>query len=61
MNDARYERSRIAVHDAVCAVLVAEGLSGLTVDRLAAQSGVSRSAIYRNWPDMAALACEVFD
>jgi AcrR family transcriptional regulator len=61
MSDARYERSRAAVHDAVCRVLVAEGLGGLTVDRLAAESGVSRSTIYRNWPDMAALACEVFD
>jgi AcrR family transcriptional regulator len=61
VTDARYERSRAAVHDAVCAVLVAEGLGGLTVDRLAGESGVSRSTIYRNWPDMAALACEVFD
>lgn len=61
MTDARYERSRAAVHDAVCAVLVADGISGLTVDRLAAESGVSRSTIYRNWPDLAALACEVFD
>lgn len=59
--DARYERSRAAVHEAVCAVLVEEGISGLSVDRLAAVSGISRSTIYRNWPDMAALACEVFD
>ena len=61
MSDARYERSRTAVHEAVCRVLVSDGLGGLTVDRLAAESGVSRSTIYRNWPDMAALACEVFD
>lgn len=61
MTDARYERSRTAVHDAVCAVLVADGISALTPDRLALESGVSRSTVYRNWPDMAALACEVFD
>jgi len=61
MTDARYERSRAAVHSAVCSVLVTEGISGLTVDRLADESDVSRSTIYRNWPDMAALACEVFD
>jgi len=61
MSDARLERSRAAVHEAVCSVLVSDGLGGLTVDRLAAESGVSRSTIYRNWPDMAALACEVFD
>jgi AcrR family transcriptional regulator len=61
MTDARYARSRAAVHEAVCTVLVADGISGLTVDRLAAEGGVSRSTIYRNWPDMAALACDVFD
>jgi AcrR family transcriptional regulator len=60
MTDARYERSRAAVFDAVCSVLVTEGLPGLTVDRLAAESHVSRSTIYRNWPDLAALACDVF-
>jgi AcrR family transcriptional regulator len=61
VTDARLLRSQTAVHEAVCAVLVAEGVSGLSVDRLAAESGVSRSTIYRNWPDMSALACEVFD
>lgn len=61
MTDARYERSRAAVHAAVCSVLVAEGVRGLTVDRLAAECRVSRSTIYRNWPDLAALACDVFD
>jgi len=61
MSDARYERSRAAVHDAVCRVLVAEGISGLTADRLAAESGVSRSTIYRNWPHLGSLAVEVFD
>ncbi len=61
MTDARYERTRVAVHAAVCRVLVADGVAGLTADRLAAESGVARSTIYRNWPDLAALACEVFD
>lgn len=61
MSDARYERSRAAVHEAVCSVLVTDGLSGLTADRIAEESGISRSTVYRNWPDMAALACEVFD
>ncbi len=61
MTDARFERTRAAVHEAVCTVLVDEGLGGLTVDRIAAEAGVARSTVYRNWPDMAALACEVFD
>lgn len=59
--DARYERSKAAVFDAVRSVLVADGIAGLTADRLAEESGVSRSTIYRNWPDLAALTCEVFD
>jgi AcrR family transcriptional regulator len=59
--DARYERSKAAVFDAVRSVLVADGVAGLTADRLAEESGVSRSTIYRNWPDLAALTCEVFD
>ena len=46
MTDARYERSRASVHEAVCSVLVSDGLGGLTVDRLAAESGISRSTIY---------------
>jgi AcrR family transcriptional regulator len=61
MTDARLARSRELVYRAVSQVLVKEGLGGLTVDQLAAESGVSRSTIYRNWPDLAALACEVFD
>ena len=59
--DARYERSKAAVFEAVRTVLVTDGIAGLTSDRLAEASGVSRSTIYRNWPDLAALTCEVFD
>jgi len=59
--DARYERSRAAVFDAVRSVLVAQGVAGLTADHIAEESGVSRSTIYRNWPNLAALTCEVFD
>ena len=61
MTDARFERTRATVYQAVSQVLVSEGLVGLTVDRLAAESGIARSTIYRNWPDLAALACEAFD
>ena len=59
--DARYERSKAAVFEAVRSVLVADGIAGLTADRLAEVSGISRSTIYRNWPDLAALTCAVFD
>lgn len=58
--DPRPQRSAARVHEAVCEVLVRDGPAGLTVDALAAASGVSRSTIYRRWPDLAALTCEVF-
>jgi AcrR family transcriptional regulator len=61
MTDARFERTRAIVYQAVSQVLVSEGLVGLTVDRIAAESGIARSTIYRNWPDLAVLACEAFD
>lgn len=61
MTDARFVRTRAAVFTAVQDVLVAEGPAGLTAERLAEASGVARSTIYRNWPDLGSLACEVFD
>lgn len=61
MTDARYLRTREAVFAAVREVLVAEGPAGLTAERIAEASGVGRSTVYRNWPDLGALACEVFD
>ncbi len=59
--DARLARTRAAVFAAVREVLVAEGPAGLTAERIAEASGVARSTVYRNWPDLGALACEVFD
>jgi AcrR family transcriptional regulator len=59
--DPRVARNRVAVHAAALDVLAAEGVSGLTVERLADVSGVSRSTIYRHWPDMRALIVAAFD
>jgi AcrR family transcriptional regulator len=53
-------RTRERVHAAVCTVLLERGRDGLSVDHLAEASGVSRSTIYRTWPDLAGLTCEVF-
>lgn len=59
--DPRVVRNRAAVHAGALTVLAAEGVPGLTIDRLAEVSGVSRSTIYRHWPDLRALALAAFD
>lgn len=59
--DPRVTANRRAVHRAALEILSRDGTGGLTVDRLAEHSGVSRSTIYRRWPDLAALANSAFD
>jgi AcrR family transcriptional regulator len=59
--DPRITANRSAVHRATLEILSRDGVSGLTVDRLAEQSGVSRSTIYRRWPDLAALVNSAFE
>ena len=59
--DPRITANRSAVHRATLAVLAADGIAGLSVDRLAEVSGVSRSTIYRRWPDLSALVVAAFD
>jgi AcrR family transcriptional regulator len=59
--DPRVLRNRAAVHAAALETLAAQGASGLNVDRIAETSGVSRSTIYRHWPDMRALVVAAFD
>lgn len=59
--DPRISANRDAVHRAALELLAAEGIAGLTVDRLAEASGVSRSTIYRRWPDLSALVVAAFN
>jgi AcrR family transcriptional regulator len=58
--DPRVTRNRAAVHSAALEVLAAEGVAGLAVERIAEASGVSRSTIYRHWPDMRVLILSAF-
>jgi AcrR family transcriptional regulator len=58
--DPRVAANRAAVQRAALQVLSSDGAGGLTVDRLAVMSGVSRSTIYRHWPDMRTLAAAAF-
>jgi AcrR family transcriptional regulator len=59
--DPRITANRRAVYAATIRLLASTGISGLTVDRLADASGVSRSTIYRHWPDLGALAVAAFE
>jgi AcrR family transcriptional regulator len=58
--DPRVAGNRAAVQRAALEVLSTDGAAGLSVDRLAQLSGVSRSTIYRHWPDMRTLVAAAF-
>lgn len=45
----RTARTRAAVRDATLAELAAHGYAGLTVEAVAARSGVHRTTVYRRW------------
>jgi TetR/AcrR family transcriptional regulator, regulator of autoinduction and epiphytic fitness len=48
--DPRLERTRQAVLDAALDLLVETSYGDLTVEAVAARSGVAKSTIYRHWP-----------
>jgi AcrR family transcriptional regulator len=58
--DRRVAGNRSAVQQAALHILSTDGVAGLSVDRLAEISGVSRSTIYRHWPDMRGLVAATF-
>lgn len=55
---AQINRTRTAVLDATAALLVGNGYSAITIEKIAAESGVARSTIYRHWENLAEI---VFD
>ena len=57
--DPRVVRSRRAVLDAATELLVEAGPRGVTVDAVAARSGVAKSTMYRHWPSRTALLIDV--
>lgn len=59
--DPRVSGNRAAVQKAALQVLSSDGAAGLTVDRLAEVSGVSRSTIYRHWPNIRTLVAAAFE
>lgn len=56
--DPRVERTRRVVLAATADLLVQRGFESLSIEEIAARSGVARSTIYRNWPDRADLLIE---
>jgi AcrR family transcriptional regulator len=57
----RTARTRDAVRAATLAELAEHGFAGLTVDSVAARSGVHKTTIYRRWRTPAALAADALD
>ena len=44
-----------AIHDATLEILTVKGYAGLSIDGVAAKTGVGRPTIYRRWPSKPAL------
>ncbi|MCP2346715.1 TetR/AcrR family transcriptional regulator [Nonomuraea roseoviolacea] len=57
----RTARIRTQVLDAVLAELGEHGYDGLTMDAVAARSGVHRATVYRRWGDVGGLLADVLD
>jgi len=57
----RTARTRDAVRDAVLAGLTEHGYPGLTVEYVAAHSGVHKTTLYRRWKDVEGLVADALD
>ena len=53
--DRRVERSKAAVLEETYRLLTQSGMSGVSIDDVARNSGVAKTTIYRHWPSRAAL------
>jgi AcrR family transcriptional regulator len=54
----RSEKAKAAILEAVTELLLARGLSGVSMDAVAERAGVSKATIYRWWPTKEALALD---
>lgn len=59
--DPRPAETRRLVKEATLELISEVGFEGTTIELISERSGVSRSTIYRHWPDPAALYLEAFD
>ena len=60
MTIARATRVRTAVLTAAGDILRRDGYAGLTMERVAADSGVAKTTLYRRWPTKAALCMALY-
>jgi AcrR family transcriptional regulator len=58
--DPRIERTRRVVLDTAIALLGARGYGEVTIEAVAAASGVAKSTIYRHWPSRVELINDAF-
>ena len=58
--DPRIERTRRVVLEAALALLAERGYGELTIEAVAAESGVAKSTIYRHWPSRVELVNDAF-
>lgn len=59
--DPRIAETQRLVKEATLDLIAEIGFEGATVERIAQRSGVSRTTIYRHWPQPAVLLLEAFD
>ena len=59
--DPRIERTRHAVLEAALEIAARVGFAAATVEAIAAESCVSKSTIYRHWPDIAAIFLDALE
>ena len=59
--DPRIAQTRRIVTEATLGLIAEVGFEGTTVELIAERSGVSRTTIYRHWPDPSVLYLEAFD
>jgi AcrR family transcriptional regulator len=57
--NSRTQRTEAAILDATRALLAEGGVAGLTIEGVAARSGVAKTTIYRRWSDKDELALAV--
>ncbi len=54
-------RARERAIDAATRILRTDGFARLTMERVAAESGVAKTTLYRRWPTKAALCAELYE
>lgn len=59
--NARTTRVREVIVDTAAGLLVREGAGAVTAVRIAEETGVARTTIYRHWPDATALLLDAID